>query len=813
METLWSDLRHATRRLRASPGFTIMAALVLAVGIGGNTALFSLIDAVLLRSLPVADADRLVVVYESQPQKHAMRTPVAPANFLTWRARQTSFDDIAAAAQQRFTLSGEGGPESIQGARASASLFAVLRASPVVGRAFTAADDRPGGERVAILSHRLWQRRFHADPAIAGQVVRLDGQATTIVGVMPGGLDFPDRDTELWVPAALDAETGMDGMSGRILTALARLRFGVTLAAARAEMDVLSRRMAAEDPRFNAGLGAAVVPLKEVVVGGYAPILWLLWGAVGFVLLIACANVANLLLARAVARSHEIAVRLALGATRVRLVRLFLAESVLIGLLGGALGLLVAVWGVDALVALSPDAIPRAGEVAIDGRVLGFTLVLSLLTGIAFGLAPALPSSGLDLATSFKENGRGATRGQRRHRLRGLLVVVETALSLVLLIGAGLMIKSFWRLHAVDPGFAPDGVMTVRLELPEGRYPAAPQSVAFYQQLVARTARLPGVAAVGASSALPMSGAGGVKPVRAGGAAAPGDAPNVQYRLVSPGYFRAMGIPVVRGRDFDARDAGPAAGVVVINQAMARRFWPGQDPIGKRVTLGGWDDLTGEVVGVVGDVHHWSLEAGAEPEMYWDHAQDWLARGPTLRRHQRGLTLVVRADGDAGALVRAIRGEVAALDRELPLADVATMDQRLGSALAAARFKTLLVGIFAAVALLLAAIGLYGVMSCAVMQRTQELGIRMALGARARDVAFLVVGQGLRLALAGVAIGVVGALAITRVIASLLYGVAPTDAATYVLLALLVAAVAVMACYLPARRATRVDPMVALRSL
>ncbi len=812
MDTLWHDLRYGVRTLRARPGFTVVAALVLAIGIGANTAIFSLVDAVLLKSLPVADSDRLVMLYENRLDRNVPRTPVAPGNFLAWRAQETAFDEIAATAEQQFTLSGKEMPESIAGARASAGLFRVLRANPVLGRAFTAEEDRPGQERVVVLSHRLWQRRFGAGPVV-GQTVKLDGNPHTIVGVMPAGVEFPSRETELWVPAALDAQTGMDGMNGRVLSAIGRLGPGVTIEAARSEMDVIAARLGRTDPAFNAGVGVTIVPLKEVVIGGFGPVLFMLWAAVGFVLLIACANIANLLLARAVSRNHEIALRLALGATRVRLIRQFLTESVLLALLGGCLGLLLGLWGVDALVALSPDSIPRAQEVTLDGRVLGFTMALSLVTGIGFGLASALPSSRLDLTASSKEGGRGASAGIERHRLRSLLVIAETALSLVLLIGAGLMVKSFLRLQSIDPGFDPDNVLTLKLELPEARYPEEKQVVAFHDELTARIARLPGVAAVGATNALPVSGSGGVKPVHFDDRPhpEPGKEPFAQYRLVSPDYFRAMSIPVLRGRDFAARDDGAAPGVVIINQAMARRFWPDQDPLGKRIALGGWNDLTGEVIGVVGDVRHWGKDVEPAPEMYWDHRQSWLARGPTLRRHRRALTFVVRSSSDPEPLVRAIRGEVAAMDAELPLSDIKTMEERVGASLAAARFKTLLLGIFAAVALVLAGIGLYGVMSYAVTQRTRELGIRMALGARAPDVLRLVVGQGLRLVLVGLAIGLAIAVAGTRLLSALLFEVKPTDPAVFALLSFLLVVVALLACYLPARRATRVDPTVALR--
>jgi len=791
-----------------------LAVVALALGIGANTAIFSVVNAVLLRALPVAEADQLVIAYEAFAARGAGRSSVAPSNFLAWRSGNQVFEEMSAFVTGSLTLTGGGAPELLDGARVSASLFPLLRVSAQLGRGFLPEEERLGRDRVAILGHRLWQRRFNAARDVIGQTVVLDGQPHTIVGVMPEEVSFPSHLTEIWTPAALDPQTGLNGMSGRVLSVIARLKPGVSLEAARAAMTVMAHRLGQENPGFNAGLGVTLVPLKEVVVAGYRPTLLVLWGAVGFLLLITCANVANLLLARGVARHKELAVRAALGASRGRIARQLLAESVLLALLGAGLGLLLALWGVDALVRLSPGQIPRAREISIDGRVLWFTLATALLTGVAFGLIPALQCSRTELTTALKESSRNMTAGFGRHRARGLLVVTEVALSLVLLVGAGLMIKSFWRLQATDPGFDPERVLTFRLSLPESRYPEPQRVTAFYEDLLGRLGRLPGVATAGATHALPVSGMGGERPLLIAGAPRPepGKEPTAQYRLVSPGYFRAMGIPLVQGRDFGEQDRGPAPGVVIINQALARRFWPAGDALGKRISLGGYPDLWGEVVGVVGDVRHWGQASEAPPEMYWDFSQGWLGRSPTLLRLRRSLTVVARSSADVRGHAGEVRREVAAIDPELPLSSVETMEERLGASLAGPRLSTLLIGIFAAVALALAAVGVYGVMSYAVTERTHEIGVRMALGARRSDVIKMVVGQGLRLALAGVAVGLAAALAVTRVLTRLLFEVGATDPATFASIAALVVGVAALASYLPARRATRVDPMVALRS-
>jgi putative ABC transport system permease protein len=599
-------------------------------------------------------------------------------------------------------------------------------------------------------------------------------------------------------------------MTGRMLQVIARLKSQATIEQARAEMGVITKGMSQANPGFNAGLSANIVPLREVVVSGWRRILLILFGVVACVLLISCANVANLLLARAATRTRETAIRVAVGASRLRIVRLLLMESLLLAGAGGAVGLLIGWWGVDALVALSPFDQLRESEVGMDANVASFTFALTFLTGLLFGLAPALKSSKPDLNESLKNGGRGATAGAG---LRSALVVSEIALSLVLLAGAGLMVRSFLRLQAVDSGFDPRNVLTLRLSLPEARYPEANQVVSFYQQLTERLGRLPGVESVAATHALPLSGMGGIRPftVEGGPRQEPGKMPDVQYRMVSPGYFRTMKIPLIRGRDFTNQDEGQAAGVVIINQTFQRRYFPDEDPVGKRITLGGYDDQLGEIVGVVGDVRHWWAGTEAEPEMYWAYSQAWLARSPTLSRLRRSLTFALRTDGDPQSLIRDVRREVIAADKTLPVTGVRTMEERMGDSLAGRRFNTLLLSLFAALALILAVVGLYGVISYTVAERTRDIGVRMALGAQTGDVLSLVIGRGMTFTLAGVGIGLLASFALTRLMKDMLFEVGPTDPLTFVAITALLTAAALMACYIPARRATKVDPMVALR--
>jgi putative ABC transport system permease protein len=810
MNSLLADLRFGLRMLRKHPALTAIAIITLALGIGANTAIFSVVNAVLLRALPVADPDRLVMVYEANMARGFNRGAVAPGNYLSWKARQTVFEEIGAFGAQSFTLAGNDGAEMLEGARVTANLFGLLRAAPGLGRAFRSEEDRPGGERAVILSHSLWLRRFGGEQNIVGQSVTLDDKPYAIVGVMPEGFNFPSRNIDIWAPAALDAERGLDGMTGRMLLVIARLKPQATIEQARAEMGVITRGMAQANPSFNADLSANIVPLREEVVSGWRRILLILFGVVACVLLISCANVANLLLARAAARTRETAIRLAVGASRLRIVRLLLMESLLLAGAGGVVGLLIGWWGVDALVALSPFDQLRESGVRMDANVAWFTFALTFLTGLLFGLAPALKSSKPDLNESLNNGGRGATAGVG---LRSALVVSEIALSLVLLAGAGLMIRSFLRLQSVDSGFDPRNLLTLRLSLPEARYQEAHQVVSFYQQLTERLGRLPGVESVAATHALPLSGMGGVRPFTVEGRPRqePGNAPAVQYRMVSPGYFRTMKITLIRGRDFTKQDEGQAAGVVIINQAFQRRYFPDEDPVGKRITLGGYDDQLGEIVGVVGDVRHWWAGTEAEPEMYWDNSQVWMARSPTLSRLRRSLTLALRTDGDPQSLIGDVRREVIALDKAAPVTGVRTMEERMGASLAGGRFNTLLLSLFAALALILAVVGLYGVISYTVAERTRDIGVRMALGARTGDVLRLVIGRGMTLTLAGVGIGLLASFALTRLMKDMLFEVGPTDPPTFVAIAVLLTAAALTACYIPARRATKVDPMVALR--
>jgi putative ABC transport system permease protein len=810
MNSLFADLRFGLRMMRKHPAFTATAIITLALGIGANTAIFSVVNAMLLKALPMAEPDRLVMIFETNPARGFNRMSVAPGNYLTWKAQQTVFEEIGAFGGQSFTLAGNDGAEMLEGARVSANLFSILRVAPSHGRAFTSEEDRPGGERVAILSNSLWKRRFGGAQDIIGQSITLDDKPCAIVGVMPDGFRLSSGNVEIWTPAALDAERGLDGMTGRILQVIARLKPQASIEQARAEMGVISQGMAQANPGFNAGFSADIVPLRELVVSGWRLILMILFGVVACVLLISCANVANLLLARAATRTRETAIRVALGASRLRIVRLLLMESLLLAGAGGLLGLLIGWWGVDALVALSPAEALRARRVGMDANVAWFTLALTFLTGLLFGLAPALKSSKPDLNESLKNGGRGATAGAG---LRSALVISEIALSLVLLACAGLMIRSFLRLQSVDSGFDPRNTLTLRVTLPEARYPEAHQVIGFYQQLTERLGRLHGVESVAATNALPFSGMGGVRPFTVEGRPRPesGKATDAQYRMVGPGYFHTMKISLVRGREFTKQDEAQDAGVVVINQAFKRRYFPDEDPIGKRITLGGYDDQLGEIVGVVGDVRHWRAGTEAEPEMYWVYSQAWLARSPTLSRLRRSLTLALRTNGDPQSLIQDVRREVIAMDKALPVTGVRTMEERMGASLAETRFNTLLLSLFAALALILAVVGLYGVISYTVAEGTREIGVRMALGAQAGDVLRFVVGQGMTLTLVGVGIGLLTSFGLTRLMKDMLFGVGPTDPLTFVAIAVLLTVAALTACYIPARRATKVDPMVALR--
>jgi putative ABC transport system permease protein len=810
LETLWQDIKFGARQLRKSRGFTLVAVLTLAVGIGANTAIFSVVEAVLLRQLPYQDADRLVVLWENNRMRARPHNVVNQGNFLDWREQSKSFEGMAAFADQRLGLTGGGEPEEVAAQATTPNLFELLGARPELGRTLTEGDGEAGREEVAVISHGLWRRRFGGGADAVGKTLTLDGRGVTVVGVMPPDFKWfikenstGGKPADVWVPLALAPQQGA-ARRGRYLSTVARLRPGVTVEQGQAEMDAVAARLVAEYPNFGKGWGVSVVPLRDQLAGEIRPALLVILGAVGFVLLIACVNVANLLMARAAGRRKEMALRAALGAGRLRIVRQLLTESLLLALTGGALGLLLSYWCVGALVALSPPNLIGAGAVGINMTVLLFTLSVSLLTGVAFGLAPAFEASRLNLNVSLRESGRGSVGVGRAGRVRSVLVVAEIGLALVLLVGAGLMVRSFMRLQAVNPGFDAGNLLTMRVMLPQTKYPEAVGQLQFFRRATERVGALPGVRSVSAVSALPFADLGAATSFTVEGRPAPaaGERLTTDVRVADENYFRTMNIPVVKGRTFTEQEAVEDRRVAVVNEALARKYFAGEDAVGKRILVNmSSEPVPTEIVGVVGDARYDKLDGELRPMVYWTPPR---LTYPTM-------TLVVRTSGDPESLSQPAVREIQALDKDQPVADVRTMESWVADSTARARFGTLLLGAFAVAALVLASVGIYGVISYSVTQRGNEIGVRMALGAQARDVLRMVVGQGMRLVVFGVVLGLVGALALTRVMSGLLYGVAATDPATFAANALLLAAVSLVACYIPARRATRVDPLTALR--
>jgi putative ABC transport system permease protein len=793
------DIRFAIRGLIKRPGFTVVAVLTLALGIGANTAIFSVINGVLLRPLPFAEADKLVRVYEKRLKLGRQRNVASAPDFIDWRNQNRVFEDIAAYAPWSTNLTGGDEPMRLSGTVTSASLFSVLGVRPQLGRTFLAEEDQPNGNRVVMLSHGLWQRRFGSDPGVVGRSIVLNGASFTVVGVMPSGFEFPSKETELWAPLGLDP-SNQEGRGSHYLDVVARLKPGVTLQQAQSNMDAIAGELE-KQYQVNTGHGVNIFPLYEEIVGSVRTALLVLLGAVGLVLLIACANVANLLLVRTVSRQKEIAIRTTLGASRRRIIQQLLTESILLGLLGGALGLLLAVWGTDLLINISPSNMPRISEITIDYRVLGFTFAISLLTGVIFGLLPALQALRFNINESLKSEGRGVVGSSGRNRARSVLIVTEIALALVLLVGAGLLIKSFKRLGEVDPGFKPDNVMTMQLSLPRAKYGKPEQQSAFIQQVLERVEAVPGVGSASVVAAPPFGGFTASRYFQIEGRPPrpAGEGFNAGYNSASPNYFQTLGIPLRRGRDFTGQDVMGTPEVVIINEAMARRFWPDEDAIGGRLRIG--EDAWRTVVGVVGDVRHTGLDEEPKPEMFYPYLQSPLSF----------MTLMVRSTTDEQSLRASIQREIRAVDPDLPVYGIKSMEQLISESVSPRRLNMILLTTFAIVALVLAALGIYGVMAYSVSQRTHEIGIRMALGAQRGDVLKMIVGQGMILTLTGIGIGLAASFGLTRLMASLLYGVTATDPLTFIVVALVLGTVALMASFIPARRATRVDPMEALR--
>ena len=794
---LLTDMRYGVRQLLKTPGFTTVAVLTLAFGVGATTAIFSVVNGVLLRPLPYPDPERLVRVLEVVPQYGQFA--VAPANFLDWRQQNTVFERMAAYVGGTDTFTGGEGPERLPMTSVSWDIFELLGVAPAMGRSFRAEEDLPGRNNVVVISHGMWQRRFGADPSILGRSISLSGTPVTIVGVMPPDFDFPSRQTEYWRPIAFNPSNATRG--GHFIAVIARLKPGVSVQQAGAEMKTIAERLAVQYPQNSADESAETVLMHDLIVGPIRPMLLTLLAAVGVVVLIACANVANLLLVRASVREKEIAIRTAIGAGRARIMMQMLGESLVLALAGGLLGVGLAYAAISPLQTLSAGSIPRVTDVTIDRTVLAFAFGVSTLTGLLFGLAPAWQASRAGVGAVLKEGGRSSTSSGGRW-LRNTLLVAEVALSLILLVGATLLLRSFANVINIDPGFRADNVLAFQVALPRASYPEEHQQIAFYDRLLDRLKGTAGVDKAGLIQTLPMRGGYVLSfAVQGRPPAAPGEDPSANHRVVTPDYFQALGIPLKRGRGFSDRDGEKAPMVAVVDEAFARRHFPGEDPIGRGIDIGNGTDGFYEIVGVVGDVHHGGLDAAPDPTMYVPYRQDVFS----------AMWVMVKTQGDPAPMAGAARLAVREVDRSLPAFSMTPLADVVSESVAQRRFSMLLLGLFAVVALFLAAVGLYGVVAYMVSQRTQEIGLRMAIGAQRRDVLRMVLGSGMKLATIGVVIGVAGALAMASFVASMLFGVTPFDPVSYGATAGVLLAVAAMACYVPARRAMMVDPLVALR--
>ena len=811
MNTL-HDIRYAFRMLLKRPGFTVIVVLTLALGIGANTTIFSAIDAVLLNPLPYKDPERLVVIWETNKRLGPEmwdRNEAAIGNFLDWRSNNRIFDQLGALFDTSINLTGIGEPQRIRSCVVTTNFFQVLGVQPMLGRSFVPESETPGSPFTAIISHDLWQRLFNSDARVVGKSLTLNAHQVEVVGVMPPGfaLQFPiNMQVDLWVPFVIDvADPDYHDRSNNFLYTVGRLKQGVSQEQAQTEMNLIASQLQQQYPESNAEKGIRVVALQKQIVGHVESYLYILFAAVGFLLLIACANVAGLLLARVTARHKEVAIRMAVGASRWRLVRQLLTESMILSALSGLLGLLLAYGGVKLLVALTPSEVPRLHEIGLHVPVFLWTLAISVVTGVLFGLAPAVQASKPDLNTALKESSGRNPGSFQGSGLRSLLVVSEVAVALLLLVGAGLMTKSFFRLQRVDPGFDATNVVSMNIALPTSKY-REQQVLTFYDQLIERVKNLPGVKSVAGINPLPLSNTNVSSRFVVEGApfVALADRPFAGVRVITPDYFQTMSIPQLKGRSFTAQDRKNSPNVIIVNEALASRYWPNQNPIGKRI--GFFEEDPGkqewrEIIGVVGNVKSKAIEIDVIPEAYFPYQQV----------PENFINLVVRTASDPASMVPAIRSQVLSVDKDQPVSDIMTMEQRVAKSVAAKRFVMFLLGAFSILALGLAAVGIYGVMAYLVTQRAQEIGVRMALGAQKRDVLRLVVGKGMVLAIIGTAIGLVASLALTRLMRSLLFEVTPTDGLTFVIVSVVLLTVALLACYIPARRATKVDPLVALR--
>ena len=799
IEDLWQDFRFGLRSLLKRPGFTAIALLALALGIGANTAIFSLVNAVILQPLPYRDPDRLISVYGTR--NRSTQGSVGPTDFLDYRSQNKTFEQFAASGSMMLpmNLTGSGEPERLNASIITGNYFDTFGVRPALGRGFSLENEKTGQDHVTVLSHAFWQTRFGGDPNIVNKTINLDGKAYEVLGVMPAEVVLP-QPAQLWVPINFDADPEMKMRNARFLRGIGRLKEGVTLDQAQTDTDLIAAQLEQQYPDSNTGWSLRLIPLREILVGGSRTMLFILFGAVGFVLLIACANVANLLLVRAAARQKEIAMRTALGASRLRIIRQMITESLLLAIFGGALGALLAVAGVKLLVSLGEDNIPRTANVKIDATVLAFTLLISLATGLLFGLAPAIRTMKENLVDALKDGIRGGSEATVKNRTRSLLVVFESAIAVMLLIAAGLLIRSLVALQNVDPGFDPNNVLTLRVDLPRQKYNTPEKASNFFEQLETRVAGLPGVEAVGLITDLPLSGEARDMPYRVEGRPATSDIAFVDFRRVNKNYFSAMRIPLRRGRNFTEQEVRQSDKAIVVSQAFVDSVFPNEEALGKRLII--WSGIRNEpyeIIGIVGDTRYQSLQGEPSATMYV----------PT--RELLFVNLVIRTQGDPLSLVGGVRKEVNALDPDQPIAAIRPMTEWVAMSAAGARYRTTLLGLFALLAMILAATGIYGVMSYSVAQRTQEIGVRMALGARPLDVLKLVVRQGMMLVLIGVIVGLAGALALTRVMSSLLFGVTERDPITFVAVAALLIVVAFISCFVPAHRATRVDPLIALR--